>query len=83
MYQYADCIHLAKQYSTVYKSLYALLNPMLFLLATRQDTRGGRGKGETKVFFITDGQTDRDTFWNSVLCEKYIGIAIFNRHTKK
>jgi hypothetical protein len=52
---------------------------MLFLLATRQDTIEGRGKGETRGCFITD----RDTFWNFVLCEKYIGIAIFNRHTKK
>jgi len=52
---------------------------MLFLLATRQDTTEERGKGDTKVFFITD----RDTFWNFVHCEKYIGIAIFNRHAKK
>jgi len=52
---------------------------MLFLLATRQDTIEERGKGNTKGFFFTD----RDTFWNFVLCEKYIGIAIFNIHTKK
>ena len=46
---------------------------MLFLLASRQDTIEERGKGDTKgVFFITG----RDTIWNFVLCEKYIGIAI-------